>query len=113
MKKVIAILCALLLMITIVGCAQDTVDSLGNQAINVADQYINGKITGKAATDQLDAIANKFGVLADQSRTNLAESAKALALKLKVGALKLYIQISGDVLSVRNEIAAAVGVGNK
>jgi hypothetical protein len=109
MKKVIVALCIFFAVFAVVGCAKDTVGSLGAQAVSVADQYISGKITGPEAGAQLDVITNKLGVLADQARTDITNSASALALKLKVAALKLYITVSGDVVAARNAIANFIG----
>ena len=113
MKKMMIALCLLLAMFTIAGCAKDTVESLGKQALTVADEFLSGDITGKAAGERLDVIFNKLGVLADESRTDLSVNAKTLGLKLKVAALKLYIEVKGDVLAIRNEIADAIGTTKK
>jgi predicted small secreted protein len=113
MKKMTVFLCIVLVLLTVTGCGRDTVKGLGTQAINVADQYLNGSITKEVASEQLDVIFKKLGTLIDQSRTDLSVSASGLGLKLKIAALKLYIQVSGDVLSIRNEIADAIGTDKK
>lgn len=69
MKKAISILLTIAILFTVSGCsgtkASDKAVSVAKKAVEVVDDYLDGKITYKSASEKIDDLYNEMAYVDD------------------------------------------------
>ena len=113
MKKVMALGLVLLTMLTMfTGCkGEDTIHSLGIEALGIADSFLDGNINSSKAIEKFDAIGERFDI--ERPEKDSPEWAEYLSITSKAGAIHLTLQLgetpSETVLGYRNSLAEVLG----
>lgn len=91
MKKLATVAFVLSLLLCMFGCgkpagmSQETYD-IGNGAVKVTEQYLNGDISGSEASDKLEKYSDDMDSVPD------IEASKTLSIRAGIGYLASYVE---------------------
>jgi hypothetical protein len=55
-KRLIALLCAVLVLVGLVGCGKQPIETIQDRAVEIGQQFLAGKLTEAEAKEKLDSL---------------------------------------------------------